>query len=153
TADAPPPPPPRLLVQYVPHAFGYKAMNVPLCLWLAARGRRFPLSVMFHEVAFPLRPGQPLRHQLLARVNRYMARLLTRSSARVFASTPQWGELLAQIVRVPVPFEWVPIPSNLPTDAEPERVRTARDQFLPAGSADVLIGHFGTYGPATLDLL
>ena len=27
----------RLLVQYAPHAFGWKGMNVPFCLWLRAR--------------------------------------------------------------------------------------------------------------------
>ena len=31
------PGPARILVQYVPHAFGWKAMNVPFCLWLRAR--------------------------------------------------------------------------------------------------------------------
>ena len=31
------PRPDRILVQYVPHAFGYKAMNVPFCAWLACR--------------------------------------------------------------------------------------------------------------------
>ena len=27
----------RILVQYVPHAFGFKAMNLPLCYWLYAQ--------------------------------------------------------------------------------------------------------------------
>ena len=53
------PRPDRILVQYVPHAFGYKAMNVPFCAWLACCARQLaPVWVMFHEVAFPLR----LRH-------------------------------------------------------------------------------------------
>src|SRR5262245_21163027 len=29
----------RLLVQYVPHAFGWKAMNIPLILWLSGQRR------------------------------------------------------------------------------------------------------------------
>ncbi len=36
------PPPRRLLIQYVPHAYGYKAMNLPFCLWLRSRrGTRY----------------------------------------------------------------------------------------------------------------
>jgi len=44
----------RILVQYVPHAFGLKAMNLPFCYWLYAR-RRWNIDVMFHEVAFARR--------------------------------------------------------------------------------------------------
>src|SRR5882762_4234650 len=32
--------PRRLLVQWVPHGFGYRAMNLPFCLWLWSRARR-----------------------------------------------------------------------------------------------------------------
>src|SRR6187401_3142136 len=41
------PGPKRWLVQYVPHAFGWKAANVLFCLWLRAR-RRDGIWVMFH---------------------------------------------------------------------------------------------------------
>ncbi|MFP2932857.1 glycosyltransferase, partial [Pyxidicoccus sp. 3LG] len=57
--------PRRLLLQYVPHAFGMKAMNVPFCAWFAAR-RRDERWVFFHEVVFPWSPRAPLRHQVLA---------------------------------------------------------------------------------------
>src|SRR5271156_6097981 len=36
-----------------PHAFGMKAMNVPLCLMLLRR-RSSKITVMFHEVAYPI---------------------------------------------------------------------------------------------------
>src|SRR5438105_4425025 len=62
----------RLLVQYVPHGYGWKAMNLPFCLWLA-RQRRLPVWVMFHEVAFPLRRGQPLAHSVVGGVTHLMA--------------------------------------------------------------------------------
>lgn len=32
--------PGRILVQYVPHAFGMKAMNLPFAAWVALRARR-----------------------------------------------------------------------------------------------------------------
>ncbi len=41
----------RMLVEYVPHAFGMKAMNVPLCLMLLRRRNSSNITVMFHEVA------------------------------------------------------------------------------------------------------
>src|SRR4051812_9182616 len=50
----------RLLVQYVPHAFGCRAMNIAFVAWLASR-RRQPLDIMFHEVAYPLSARQRLR--------------------------------------------------------------------------------------------
>ncbi len=39
----------RILVQYVPHAFGFKAINLPFCLWLFVHCRKFGgATVMFH---------------------------------------------------------------------------------------------------------
>jgi hypothetical protein len=35
----------RLLVQYVPHAFGFKAMNLPFCLWLYAHTIRMAVRL------------------------------------------------------------------------------------------------------------
>ena len=60
--------PGRILVQYVPHAFGFKAMNFPFALWLYAR-RRTNITVMFHEVAYPVAASQPLKHNLLGAGN------------------------------------------------------------------------------------
>ena len=64
--------PDRILIQYVPHAFGLKAMNLPFAAWIAVRARRVaPIWVMFHEVAFPF-VRRPLKHNVLAVVNRAM---------------------------------------------------------------------------------
>ncbi len=46
------PGPKRILVQYVPHAFGMRAMNLPFCGWVAAL-RKADVWIMFHEVALP----------------------------------------------------------------------------------------------------
>src|SRR5215472_6234377 len=63
-----------ILVQYVPHMYGWKSMNLPFCCWLARLRRN--VWVMFHEVAFPFLTGQPLRHRVLATVHRLMARIV-----------------------------------------------------------------------------
>jgi glycosyltransferase involved in cell wall biosynthesis len=141
--------PDRVLVQYVPHAYGCKAMNVPLCLWLA-RQRRLPVWVMFHEVAFPLRRGQPLTHSVVGCVTHLMAWLVRRAAERTFVSTLAWGDLLRRLG--PGPIEWLPVPSNLPEEVEPGQVAAARARLAPVG-ASLLLGHFGTFGANVAPLL
>src|SRR5262245_58312193 len=81
------PQPDRILVQYVPQAFGWKGMNLPFAAWLAVRARRIaPVWVMFHEVATTL-VWLPVQNAFLARITRMMARLLTGAAARVFLTT------------------------------------------------------------------
>ena len=133
--------PGRVLLQYTPHAFGYKAMNVPLCAWLWAR--RYSLDVMFHEVAFPFERGQPWRRHLLAATHRAMASLLLCTAERVFVSIPGWEPMLRALVpHAPRPV-WAPVPSNLSTDCSSGAAAAVRQRRL-AGSR-WLVGHFGTY--------
>ncbi len=142
--------PGRVLLQYTPHAFGWKAMNVPLCAWLWARCRR--LDVMFHEVAFPFVPGQPWKHRLLAAVNRGMAALLLRAAERVFVSTPLWRTLFAGLARSFPEPTWAPVPSNLATTCPEDTVRALRMR-LASMPGNRLVGHFGTYGPQVTQVL
>ncbi|KFE71503.1 Glycosyl transferase, group 1 [Hyalangium minutum] len=138
--------PRRLLLQYVPHAFGLKAMNVPFCAWFAAR-HQDERWVFFHEVVYPWSPADPLRHQLLAGTTRVMLRLVAGAADRAFVSIPAWAEHL------PVPLrrhaEWRPVPSNFPTAVAPEAVARVRAEL----GEGLLLGHFGTYGAATSGLL
>jgi glycosyltransferase involved in cell wall biosynthesis len=137
------PGPYRILIQYVPHAFGWKAMNVPFCCWLWLR-RRTPIWVMFHEVVFPLDRSQALRHNVLGVATRVMARLLIRSSEKIFLSTPAWNPLVRSAGRLGKQIEWLPVPSNLGEVSDPLAVREQRTKL--AGPQGILVGHFGTYG-------
>jgi hypothetical protein len=140
------PGPRRLLLQYVPHAFGLKAMNVPFCAWFAAR-RQDERWVFFHEVVYPWRPRAPLRHHVLAGTTRVMLRLVAGAADRAFVSIPTWAEHLPSRLRSHA--EWRPVPSNLPThvpSAASTRVRAELGEGL-------LLGHFGTFGEATAGLL
>ncbi len=85
-----------LLVQYVPHMYGWKAMNVAFCLWLALQ-RDKKLWVMFHEVALPFKKGQPLKHDFLALVHRLMAWIVVRSAQRAFTSIEAYHAMLIRL--------------------------------------------------------
>ncbi len=144
--------PDRILIQYVPHAYGLKAMNLPFAAWLAARARRVaPVWVMFHEVAFPF-VRRPLQHNVLAIVNRVMARVIAGAADRVLVSIPSWGRLLSQICPRARPAEWLPVPCNVATAADPRVVAAVRSLHA-LDPATLLVGHFGTFGRLITDLL
>jgi glycosyltransferase involved in cell wall biosynthesis len=133
----------RLLVQYVPHAYGLKGMNLPFCLWLFAH-RNLDISLMFHEVAYPFGSRQIFTGNILAATNRLMALLLGRGARRIFITIPAWEQLLRPLVGSKKSIKWLPIPSNIPIDNDPAARSRIRLQYIPAEG--VLIGHFGTYG-------
>ena len=144
--------PDRILIQYVPHAFGLKAMNLPFAAWVATRAQRLaPVSVMFHEVAFPF-VRQPLRHNVLAIVNRVMARVIAGAADRVLVSIPGWNDLLVEICPRARPAEWLPVPCSVATAADPGAVAIARCRYAPDPSTP-LVGHFGRFGSLITDLL
>lgn len=136
----------RILVQYTPHMYGWKAMNVPFCGWLL-RLRALRPWVMFHEVAFPCAWRQPFRHNVLGAVNRVMAGLMLRAAERVFVSAPVWEPLLRRLGPLREPPTWLPVPSNVALEADPLAVDAVRGRVAPAPGALVL-GHFGTFGRA-----
>ena len=138
--------PRRLLVQYVPHGFGWKGMNVGFAAWVAARRHRSrdDVRVMFHEVAFPW-VRRPLRHNLLAAVNRAMAAVLIRSCTTAYVSIPSWAGVLRRLGGRRVPVLWTPVPATVPTDPPAERVTEARARLTGGHPAVKVVGHFGTY--------
>jgi glycosyltransferase involved in cell wall biosynthesis len=133
----------RILVQYVPHAFGFKGMNLPFCGWLYAR-RRWNIDVMFHEVTFPRRTAQPLTHNLLGEVTALMAMLVGRSAARLFVSSLAWQAILRPLVGQRKPIEWLPVASTIPVIEDPCATRAIRVSLAPGGQS--VVGHLGTYG-------
>jgi glycosyltransferase involved in cell wall biosynthesis len=144
------PEPRRLLVQYVPNAFGLKGMNVPFCAWLASRQEK--LWVMLHEVATPWNAGKLRRDLPLGVVTRFDAAILAKRADEMFVSVPAWEKLLASFVPGFTHATWSPIPSNFPDEAKPELVDAALAQ-KKADGAPVWIGHFGTYGALLAPML
>lgn len=144
------PRPCRLLVQYVPHAFGCKAMNLPFARWLRRRSQ--PVWVMFHEVTFPWERGQSLKHQLLGFVQWRMASSAVRAAEKMFISIPKWKDRLKDITTLDREPIWLPIPSCLPTGVDSTATMNRREK-LGVPRQTRLLGHFGTYGGAITDLL
>jgi glycosyltransferase involved in cell wall biosynthesis len=119
-------------------------MNLPFCLWLFSK-RRDPIWIMFHEVAFPVSRAQPFRHNILGVTTSVMASVIARSAKRIFVSTPGWERLVRRIAPNPAPITWLPVPSNLPVEADSDAVSAVRAKLAPFPGM-VVLGHFGTYG-------
>jgi hypothetical protein len=133
-----------VLVQYVPQAFGMKAMNVAFCAWIAGL-RDAQVWVMFHEVAVPWAPWWRWKQNVVAGVTRVMARVLLSRADRVLVSIPSWEAILRPLAPRWAGAMWLPIPSNLPTAVPPDAAARVRTR-LPLRPERVTIGHFGTYG-------
>jgi len=132
----------RVLVQYVPHAFGWRGANLPFSRWLS-RPRTAELWVMFHEVSYPFDLRQNLTHNGLAIVNRLMARSISRAATRQFASIAAWQPLLRRITGRDVNVDWLPVPSGIPVTANISASTALRARV---GGGRPVVGHFGTYG-------
>ncbi|HUR56025.1 MAG TPA: glycosyltransferase family 4 protein, partial [Gemmataceae bacterium] len=143
-------PPDRILIQYVPHAFGWKGMNLPFAAWVAARARVIaPVWMMFHEVAFPF-AWRPAKYALLGGATRIMARLVAGAAARVFVSIPFWVGILRRFCPRAKRAEWLPVPGVVGAEASPDKVAAVRRGFPPGVE---LVGHFGTFGGLIADVL
>jgi glycosyltransferase involved in cell wall biosynthesis len=142
-------PPGCVLVQYVPHAFGYKAMNLPFCLWLNTI-RKNHLMVMFHEVAFPLSNAQPARHNLLGAVTRLMAWLVCRRASTILVASARW-EVLLRRLGITAPVSWVPVPSNVPVVDRAGATAMVRKRYVD--DPGLLVGHFANYSDYAADRL
>jgi hypothetical protein len=134
----------RVLVQYVPQAFGVRGANVSFCRWLRRRFvRGDDIRVMFHEPYFYLSLNPT--HAALAAFQRAMAAILLRSSNRIYLSTAAWQPYLKRYAPRRFSPVVLPIPSAIPSVNRPECVAAVRGRVLNDG-ASRLIGHFGTYG-------
>ena len=141
------PRPRTILVQYVPHAYGYRAANLPFCLAMLARAlRRDDVRAMYHELFLPWR-GRSWKHTAAAAVQRAMVAALAMAAPRAYVSTPLWEPLLrAYAIRSPR-VAWLPVPSNIPLATTASAVAAFRS------GTGLTVGHFGTYGDHIAPLL
>lgn len=138
--------PRRMLVQWVPHGYGYRSMNLAFCLWLRQRAVRCGdrVDLMVHEPFLPFRVGR-WRQNAAAVMHRLMTIVLLRTARQVWVSTPRWGDKLRPYdLGKRRDFICLPIPSTVPTADDSGAVKALRSQYA---SARTLVGHFGTFGP------
>jgi glycosyltransferase involved in cell wall biosynthesis len=146
------PAPRHILVQYVPHGYGYRSMNVPFCVWLwrRAKKRGDTVEFMVHE-AFHRFAGS-WRQYGAALVHRLMTVILLRAATRVWFSDPQWERRWKPYAMGrSIPFQWLPVPSNIRIVRNEAETQLVHRRYLPEGG--LLIGHFGTYGAPVLSVL
>jgi glycosyltransferase involved in cell wall biosynthesis len=143
--------PRRLIVQWVPHGFGWKGMNVAFCAWLWNRSRRGDrVELIVHEPFMPL--DGPIHHVALGVVQRAMAAILLRAASDVWVTTPAWIDRLRPYSPFRMlPLRWIPVPSTVPVINDGQAARQLRERF-PAGGL-CLAGHFGFAGAQAIEPL
>jgi len=144
------PAPRKLLVQWVPHGYGRRGINLGFCRWIAARaGRGDRVHLMVHEPYLePAQPSWKLRFASL--VQRRMIRTLLHASHRVFISIPAWEHYLRPYTPPPMRFEWLPIPATVPVVADAKASTEVRTQL---GKDALVLGHLGTYSAEMTHIL
>lgn len=144
------PAPRRLLVQWVPHGFGYHSMNIGFCLWLSRRSWAGDIvELMVHEAYSDFKLG-PLRHVAMACVQRFMTMVLLQTASRVWIATPAWERRLrAYAFGRQIAITWLPVPGCVSPEggAASDIVRREYAAGVP------LIGHFGSFGKDVTMLL
>jgi hypothetical protein len=137
------PRPRRLFLQWVPHGFGFKSMNLLLVLWIWWRVvvRRDQLWIMAHEPFLAFENG--FKQRLAACAHRAMVWVLFRLPGRVFAGNQLWIKTLSPWCPKSLKIEWLPVPSNVPFVNDPTKIQELKKEL--AGQ-NFLVGHFGTYG-------
>ncbi|MCA1593754.1 MAG: glycosyltransferase family 4 protein [Acidobacteria bacterium] len=138
--------PRRLLVQYVPHGYGYRAMNLAFCLWLWRRARveGDEVQLMVHEPFLDF--AGAWRQRAAATVQRVMTTVLLNAASRVLVATPAWGELWRPFAfGSRVEFEWLPVPCSIPVISDAAESARVRARYGVAQPGHALVGHLGTY--------
>lgn len=147
------PRPRRIVLQWVPHGFGWRSMNIALCLWIWTRSRLRgdDLGIMVHEPFLSFRRDR-WRQSGAALVHRLMTIILMHAAQRVWVSTPRWQRALKPYTfGRRIPFDWLPVPSNVPVVNDGRAIRALRARYASRG--EPIVGHFGTFGESVTSML
>jgi glycosyltransferase involved in cell wall biosynthesis len=146
--------PRRLLVQWVPHGFGWRSMNVAFCLWLLKRAIfGDEICLIVHEPFLSFGEGS-LKQDLAAVVHRVMTVIILLAASRVWVTIPAWkARLQPYALGRDLGFDWLPVPSNVPAVSAPAGAAEPIRAGLLRGAESTLVGHFGAYSQDTRSLL
>ena len=147
------PAPRRLFVQWVPHGYGYRSMNLPFCFWLRRRAVKHHdvVELMVHEPYLAFGEGS-WRQNGVAAVHRLMTLILLRSVRRVWISIPSWeSRWRPYALGRRIEFRWLPVAGSIPVVDDPVAVQAIRTRYT--GGNGILLGHFGAYDRNIMNLL
>ena len=140
-------PPRHLLVQWVPHGYGYKALNLPFCGWIWNRARRGDVvHLVVHEPFLPFDPVR-LRQNVGAVVHSVMLAILLRAATTAWVSTPSFEPMIRRFGPKRLQYRWLPVPSPVARSASAEVVEVCRRQLAGRRA----IGYFGTANPLVFE--
>jgi glycosyltransferase involved in cell wall biosynthesis len=142
--------PRTLLVQWVPHGFGHRAMNLGFCHWLqhlVKNGDR--LELMVHEPYLESGEGS-WKQRLVAQVQRRMVRIVLDAASRVYVSIPAWERYLRPYAQSTLEMTWLPIPATVPVVESPSTSALIRKRLA---EPTVILGHLGTYSERITSVL
>ena len=137
----------HLLVQWVPHAFGRRSLNVGFCRWIRRRaGAGDGLDLMVHEPGLGFGEGS-LTHDAAAAVHRADARPASEPRPPRLDVDPGVGGACSRPGRSAArrsEFCWLPVPSTIPVASSNGALSRLRADAL-ARQDGVILGHFSTY--------
>ncbi len=144
------PSPHRIFVQWVPHGYGRRSLNVAFCAWVLRRARVHGdrVEVMVHE-AYLAFDASRVRQSGAALAHRIMLATLFAAASSVWLATPSFEPYVRPYgLGRSLGYRWLPMPSPLARTADHELVaRVGRQWTSP------VVGHFGTYNPLVTAML
>ena len=134
--------PRRLIVQWVPHGYGRRGLNVGFTRWLRRRARAGDLIDLIVHEPFVDFFGSSWRQPVMGLVQRYMTWMLVRAADRVWLTIPGWEPRLRIARRADQSApRTLPVPGTIPVVQAPSDVQALRRSLL--GGRSALVGYFG----------
>jgi glycosyltransferase involved in cell wall biosynthesis len=137
------PAPRRLFVQWVPHGFGYRSLNLPFAVWVAGRAwlRGDEIHLMIHEPY--MRFSRNLLHSGMSLVHRLMLLVAGSGAEWTWLSTPAWAPFARPYLPRRRPMQWLPVPVPALARADARDAAAVRAQLVPGGGP--VVGHFSSH--------
>jgi glycosyltransferase involved in cell wall biosynthesis len=149
------PAPRRVVVQWVPHGYGRRGVNVAFSRWIRRRARAGDrIDLIVHEpfMDFFGPTGFSWRQPAAALIQRYMTWTVVRAAERVWLTIPGWEPRLRLARRRgQPPPRTLPVPGTIPPVRDPARVAAVRGMLLKGRMK--LVGYFGAGGPYPFDAI
>ena len=139
------PKPRHIVLQWVPHGFGWRSMNLPFCFWMWGRSRLRgdDVGIMVHEAFLGFREGN-WRQDAAALVHRAMTIVLMHAARRIFVSTPRWERAWKPYgLGRRIQFSWLPLSSTVPVVNNLAAIAEIRARYAMADQR--IVGHFGSF--------